>query len=122
MTLPSNGNKQFWLCLRAPPRALPDTVLCAADGEAALKLFESNSERIALVLLDVLMLSGPDALERMQRRKAGLPVLFTTGYSTELTRLELLTRQGAEILQKPYGTTALGQKVREILDRHLAGE
>jgi len=95
------------------------TVLCAADGEAAVRLFESNSERIALVLLDILMpkLSGPDAFGKMRDRKPELPVLFTTGYSTELTRLELLTRQGAEILQKPYGLTVLGQRVREILDR-----
>jgi len=95
------------------------TVLCAADGEAAVKLFESNAERIALVLLDVLMpkLSGPDALAKMRHLKPRVPVLFTTGYSTELTRLESLTREGAEILQKPFGLTALGQKVREILDR-----
>jgi CheY-like chemotaxis protein len=95
------------------------TVLCAADGEAAVKLFESNSERIALVLLDVLMpkLSGPDALEKMRARKPALPALFATGYSTELTRLELLRRLGAEILQKPFGVATLGHRVREILDR-----
>jgi CheY-like chemotaxis protein len=95
------------------------TVLCVSDGEKAVKVFESNSERIALVLLDVLMpkLAGPDALAMMRKLKPGLPALFTTGYSTELTHLELLTRQGAEILQKPYSSASLGRRVRQILDR-----
>ena len=95
------------------------TVLCAADGEAAVKLFESNSERIALVLLDVLMpkLSGPDALEKMRARNPALLALFATDYSTESIRLELLRRLGAEILQKPFGVATLGHRVREILDQ-----
>jgi PAS domain S-box-containing protein len=95
------------------------TILSAADGEEAVRVFESNSDRIALVLMDVLMpkLAGPDALARMRKRKPGLPALFTTGYSTELTHLELLTKQGAQILQKPYSSASLGLKVRQILNR-----
>jgi two-component system cell cycle sensor histidine kinase/response regulator CckA len=93
-------------------------VLCANDGEAAVKLFEANAEQIALVLLDIIMpkLQGPDVLERIRARKPGVPALLTTGYSTELMRLESLSRQGNEILQKPYSPASLGQKVREALD------
>jgi PAS domain S-box-containing protein len=93
-------------------------VLCANDGEAAVKVFEANSEQIALVLLDILMpkLQGPDALERIRVRKPWVPALLTTGFSTDLMRLESLSRQGIEILQKPYSPASLGQKVREALD------
>ena len=96
-------------------------VLSAVDGESAAKVFESNFERISLVILDVLMpkLAGPDALARMRNRNPDLPVLFTTGYSAELIRLEGLARHGAEILQKPYLSAVLGRKVREILDRKI---
>jgi PAS domain S-box-containing protein len=93
-------------------------VLCANDGEAAVKVFEANSEQVALVFLDILMpkLQGPDALERIRARKPRVPALLTTGFSTDLMRLESLSRQGIEILQKPYSAASLGQKVRQALD------
>ncbi|MBI1749993.1 MAG: PAS domain S-box protein [Acidobacteria bacterium] len=100
-------------------RALGYNVLLANDGEEAVRLFEANRERIALALLDVVMprLSGPDAYTRMTSLQPGLPVLFSTGYSSESALLSDMLQRGIGVLQKPYSPSILGRRIREILDR-----
>lgn len=61
-------------------------------------------------------LNGPDVYERMSRLRPGLPVIFTTGYSSESAQIHDLVRRGAVILQKPYTLSLLSIKVRELLD------
>ena len=92
-------------------------VLCAANGEEAVRVCEH--ERPALAILDVIMpkLNGPAAYDLLQTRYPTLPVIFTTGYTAEQVSLETRVRNGGILLQKPYSPTALGRMVREILDR-----
>ncbi len=52
---------------------------------------------------------------------AGLPVLFTTGYSQDSENLAPATAN-ARYLQKPYSPTTLGRVVREILDHQKNGK
>ncbi|MBI1749992.1 MAG: PAS domain S-box protein [Acidobacteria bacterium] len=95
------------------------TVLCARDGEEAVRLFEAHRDRIDLLLLDVVMpgLSGPAAYSEMCAMRTGVPTLFASGHSYEAPALGSLVERGAELLQKPYSTKALLFKVREVLDR-----
>jgi len=46
-----------------------------------------------------------------------VPVIFTTGYTSDLPQLRAETKAGAGILQKPYSPNVLAAKVREVLDR-----
>jgi two-component system cell cycle sensor histidine kinase/response regulator CckA len=90
-------------------------VLCAADGEQALRLCDQNVPHIAV--LDVVMprLSGTSAAEQLLRRFPGLQIIFTSGYSRDRDeRTANLPR--ASYLQKPYSPTNLGRLVREVLD------
>ncbi|MBI3668844.1 MAG: PAS domain S-box protein [Acidobacteria bacterium] len=93
-------------------------LLLAANGAEALVLFLAQPDSIALVVLDVVMpkLAGPDAYLKMCETKPGLPVIFTSGYSAEMHSLSAVLQQGAAALQKPYGPSLLGRRVREILD------
>ncbi len=93
-------------------------LLLAANGAEALELFLAQPDSVALVVLDVVMpkLAGPDAYLKMCETKPGLPVIFTSGYSAEMHSLSAVLQQGAAALQKPYGPSLLGRKVREILD------
>ena len=96
-------------------------VLLAADGAAALEIFEQERGAIDLVLLDVVMpnLNGPDAYARISAMRPGTPVLFTTGYAAEASVDKLRTCKEVVILQKPYNPSYLAQKVRQLLDaRH----
>jgi two-component system cell cycle sensor histidine kinase/response regulator CckA len=98
--------------------ALGYRVLLAHDGEEAVQLFTENQNALDLVLLDVVMprMNGPEALEKMARLRPDLPAIFTTGYANEAESLVSISRRRLGILQKPYGTTTLGQKIRALLD------
>jgi len=95
-------------------------VISAKDGEEALRIFEQQAEAIDLAFLDVVLpkLNGTDAYIRMAARKPGLPVVFTTGYASEVSLVPLATREKATVLQKPYGSQYLAQKLREKLDKN----
>jgi len=90
-------------------------VLCAADGEEALRLCEQQSPQVAV--LDVVMprMGGTAAAEKLLERFPGLPVIFTSGYSRDRDERTAKLSQAA-YLQKPYSPTNLGRLVREVLD------
>lgn len=94
-------------------------VMLAKDGTEAVRMFEENHASIDLVLLDVVMphLNGPDAYTRMSAIKTDLPVIFTTGYASEANLLSVRWRERPTVLQKPYGSQHLAEKLREILDK-----
>jgi CheY-like chemotaxis protein len=94
-------------------------VIVTTNGQEAVRLFGERSSEISLVILDVVMpgLCGPEAYDEMCKNKADLPVIFTTGHSMELADLHQRIEKGARFLQKPYMPQALGQAVREVLDR-----
>jgi two-component system, cell cycle sensor histidine kinase and response regulator CckA len=91
-------------------------VLSASDGEEALRL--CGNESPALAILDVIMpkLGGPAAASRLTALFAGLPILFTSGYSEDSENV-LPGMAEARYLQKPYSPTTLGRSVREMLDQ-----
>jgi two-component system, cell cycle sensor histidine kinase and response regulator CckA len=94
-------------------------VIAAPDGETAVRVFEQASDSIDLVLLDVVMphLNGPEAYAQMSAIKPGIPVIFTTGYASENTLLAVRSMDHRMILQKPYGSAHLAQRLREVLDK-----
>ena len=98
--------------------ALGYRVLFAANGKEALRLFLQHQESIDLLLLDVVMplMSGPDALAQMRAIRPEIPVIFTTGYSSESALLESMVKDSVVILQKPYAPNLLGRKIRDVLD------
>ncbi len=97
-------------------------VLLASDGREALQLFRGNPDRIQLMLLDVTLpkLSGLEVFSQIRAEKPEIPVIFVTGFSTDIPLLHAVQQQGLPILQKPYSAQDLGRKVREMLDLHVA--
>ncbi len=93
-------------------------LVLARDGEEAVHQFATHQNDISLVLIDVIMpkLDGVDAYEQICKVKAGVPVIFTSGYSDHGPLLASLSTNGAMILQKPYGSKVLARRVRELLD------
>lgn len=93
-------------------------VIPAENGARALELFKTNCDSIDLVIMDVVMpsLSGPDAYSQISTIRPGIPVIFTSGYSTESESLKSAIDRGTVILQKPYSLKNLSQAVRNALD------
>ena len=96
-------------------------VLVASDGKKALELFKKNSDRVDLIIMDVVMpaMSGREAYAQISALRPGIAVIFTTGYTPETQALGPLLEKGAMILKKPYSLAALSQMVRSSLERQL---
>jgi PAS domain S-box-containing protein len=93
-------------------------VLVAHDGEEAIQIFAAHRDTIALVLLDVIMprKSGPEVFAAIKEVNPGVSVVFATGYSNDSAVLAELVERGVVILRKPYSTSVLCRRVREVLD------
>jgi PAS domain S-box-containing protein len=93
-------------------------VLIARDGEEAVEVFTANRDRIALVLLDVIMprRSGPEVFAAIKALRPDVSVVFATGYSNETAVLADLVERGVAVLRKPYSPATLCRRVREVLD------
>jgi len=104
--------------------ALGYKVMLAANGLDAVEIFRNNSDRIDLVVMDVVMpsLNGPDAFSRMLEIRSQTDVIFTTGYTSEATALLSWVQKGTTILQKPYSLASLGHTIRTALDRKCAAQ
>jgi CheY-like chemotaxis protein len=97
-------------------------VLEATNGVEALKLWEENRGTVSLLLTDLVMpegVTGQQLARRLQREKAQLKVVFTSGYSTEIAGRDLELRAGENFLQKPFSQHQLLETVRGCLD-HVA--
>jgi two-component system cell cycle sensor histidine kinase/response regulator CckA len=94
------------------------SVLVAADGAEAVKLFEANVDGVSLALLDTLMpkLTGHQAYDRIKLKNPNLPVVFCSGYDPETGQVKVLVDQGVRMVQKPYDPDVLLRAVREALD------
>jgi two-component system NtrC family sensor kinase len=94
------------------------TVLEATDGQEALEVFQQYAADIALLLLDVVMpkLGGKAVYEALKPKHPHLQFLFSSGYSANAIHTGFVLDEGIELIQKPYGPTALLRRVRDILD------
>jgi CheY-like chemotaxis protein len=100
------------------------SVLVAADGAAAVELYEANAEHVSLVLLDAVMpkLTGHQAYDRIKLQNPNLPVVFCSGYDPETGQVKLLLDAGVRMVQKPFDPESLLRVVRESLDAQYSPE
>ncbi len=91
----------------------------ANDGHAALKLWTKHRNEIDLLLTDMVMPNGMTGCELSQRLLAdqpNLPVIYSSGYSIELTAPGFNENERLVFLPKPYLT---GQLLT-VVDRCLS--
>lgn len=97
-------------------------VLTAADGAMAAKIVEEFPGPIALLLTDVVMpdISGDELASAVTKSRAGIQVLFTSGYTDDALLEHGVAANTAHFLAKPYSGDSLARKVRDVLDRPVA--
>ncbi len=95
------------------------TVIEAANGREAVAAFEAYSDKIDMVLLDVVMpeMGGRETYERIRALKPDARVLFVSGYSENAIHTNFVLNEGLQLLQKPYAPNDLLHAVREMLSR-----
>jgi PAS domain S-box-containing protein len=100
-------------------RDLGYRVFDAGDAREALEVFERHPE-IELLFTDVVLTGGMNGRalsEEISRRRPGLPVLFTTGYTSNAIVHHGRLDPGMHLIGKPFSYAELASKVRRMLDR-----
>lgn len=99
------------------------TVITAADGDEAIRVYSEKESTIDLMILDVVMprKGGIEVYQAISETQNDPKCLFTSGYSQNVVDMNFLTnpderKPGTRLLQKPYSNTELLRTVREVLD------
>lgn len=93
-------------------------ILEAEDGEKALEVFESNKDKIGLILLDVMMpkLDGWSVLRQI-RQNSKVPIIMLTARGEEQDELFGFELGVDEYISKPFSPKILVARVEAILKR-----
>ena len=94
-------------------------VMEASNGPEAVGIWEKDQNRIDLVVTDLVMpegLTGRQLAERLQKDRADLKVIFSSGYSCDLFGEDSVLDADTNFLQKPYRLNTLAQMIRDCLD------
>jgi len=95
------------------------TVLEAANGRDALRVWDEHQNHIDLLLTDMVMpegIMGGELVDRLKRIKPGLKVIISSGHSSDLSRPNAPLSDSVLYLAKPYEVKALAATVRTCLD------
>lgn len=93
-------------------------LLIAENGKDALKLLQSYTGGIDLLLTDVVMpyLGGRELADILQQRFPLMKVIFMSGYTDDAVVRHGLLQDKVPFLQKPTTPLKLAGKVRSVLD------
>jgi PAS domain S-box-containing protein len=95
------------------------SVLAAPNGRAALEIID-RGQKVDLLFTDIVMpggMNGRQLADEAVRRRPGLKVLFTTGYTRNAIVHHGRLDPDVQMIGKPYTFEDLGAKVRTLLDR-----
>ena len=94
-------------------------VLAASNGQEALRVArEHKGQPIGLVVTDVIMprMGGKVMAEWLKTTNPDMKILFTSGYTDDAIAHHGVLDPGVAFLPKPYTSSNLARKVREMLD------
>ncbi|MBM3300484.1 MAG: response regulator, partial [Deltaproteobacteria bacterium] len=94
------------------------SVITAPSAREGLRLYEENRDRIALVLLDVIMpeMSGKECLREILKIDPLAKVILVSGYANASSLESDDYRRARGFVRKPYESRRLLELVRSVLD------
>ncbi len=92
-------------------------VIEADSGEAALDLIRNATEKIDLLITDVVMprLDGPGLVREVRNIRPDIKVIFISGYAEDAFRQRLDSDSGIDFLSKPFSLKQLAAKVKDVI-------
>ncbi|MBU5613896.1 ATP-binding response regulator [Geomonas azotofigens] len=95
------------------------SVIQTVDGEDALEKFQANRDRVAFLLLDVVMpkKDGMAVYREIKAVRPSLPVLFVSGYTEDVIAKKGVVIGTDPFIFKPIPPRILLTRVRELLSR-----
>jgi PAS domain S-box-containing protein len=92
-------------------------VVEAKDGPEALNLWPRHREQIDLLFTDMVMpggMTGRELADRFLSENPRLRVIYSTGYSVDLSDSSINLVEGVNYLSKPYDATTLVRAVKKV--------
>jgi PAS domain S-box-containing protein len=93
------------------------TVLRARSGREAVERFRESSDRVSLVILDMIMpeMGGGEVFDELKRINRHVKVLLASGFSLQGQAREIMNRGCIGFIQKPFTLEDLSFKLRSVL-------
>jgi two-component system cell cycle sensor histidine kinase/response regulator CckA len=94
-------------------------VTTVSTGEEALEQVRGYfAEPIDLLITDVVLpgMSGPELATTLSASRSAMPVLYVSGYASDVTAFHGLPGLADHVLAKPFGMDLLARRVRTILE------
>jgi len=94
------------------------TVMTANTPREALTLAAEHSAELRLLITDVIMpeMTGRELSEQLTSLYPHVRCLFMSGYTADIIATRGVLEEGVAFVQKPFLTSDLGAKVRNVLD------
>jgi PAS domain S-box-containing protein len=99
-------------------RRLGYRVLAADGPDSCMSLARAHEGPIDLLLSDVILResNGCEVYDRLRTERAGLKVLYMSGYTSNVVVHHGVLNESVHFLQKPLSFPALASKVRQVMD------
>jgi nitrogen-specific signal transduction histidine kinase len=100
-------------------RASGYSVLEARSGREAVETYKANSDKIDLVILDIVMpdMDGGEVFDRIKKINPNAKVVLSSGYDIDSQATDILERGCDGFIQKPFHAQELFTKIGNILDK-----
>jgi len=94
------------------------TVITALDGLAAVKIYQENKSKIALVMTDLGLptITGLEVCQRIKKINPNEHIVLATGFLDPEMKVEFLKEGIQHFLYKPYNLRQVLKVVREVID------
>ncbi|MEI6670339.1 MAG: PAS domain S-box protein [Acidobacteriota bacterium] len=94
-------------------------VMTAANAADAELIYHRHADRIQLLLTDVVMpqTSGPELACHLTALRPGLPVVYMSGFNTDVFAARGPLEPNVMLVNKPFTPELLATRVRQALDR-----
>jgi two-component system phosphate regulon sensor histidine kinase PhoR len=94
-------------------------VICAENGTKGLEEIKAHSEKIDVILLDLMMpgMSGMEVLDHVRTIDPNLLVIVITGYATVESAVEAMKKGAYDFIPKPFTPDQLRIVVRRALEK-----
>lgn len=96
------------------------SVLTAEESRSAMELFHGSSDRIDLLLTDIVLpgkLNGLQIAEKMRESRPDLAVLLMSGYAYEAISRDVSLPENTVFISKPFSTRLLLDKISLFIRR-----
>ena len=93
------------------------TTAVAATARAALEICSNAQTSLDLIISDVILpeMKGTELRNRIVTLRPGVPVLFVSGYTSDVIGRDGVLQPGVHFLQKPFSMEDLDTKIHSIL-------